>query len=90
VRDVDCAFKLVRRDVLERLTLTSTGAMISPELLVKSRAAGARIVEHGVHHHPRVAGEQTGARPRVVLRAFRELLAQRRSLRRLSGPAGAV
>jgi glycosyl transferase family 2 len=87
VRDVDCAFKLVRREILEQLTLTSAGAMISVELLVKSRAAGACIVEHGVHHRPRVAGEQTGARPRVVLRAFRELVAQRRALRRLSRPA---
>src|SRR4051794_36010613 len=90
VRDVDCAFKLVRRDILDQLTLTSAGAMISAELLVKSRAAGARIVEVGVRHHPRAAGEQTGARPIVVVRAFRELVAQQRALRRLShaGPGG--
>jgi glycosyltransferase involved in cell wall biosynthesis len=90
VTDVDCAFKLIRREILDDLTLTSTGAMISAELLVKSRAAGARIVEHNVHHHPRQAGEQTGARPRVVLRALRELAAQQRALRRLSRPAAGI
>lgn len=90
VTDVDCAFKLIRREILADLTLTSSGAMISTELLVKGRAAGARVVEHNVHHHPRVAGEQTGARPRVVWRAFRELAAQQRALRRLSRPAAGV
>ena len=87
VRDVDCAFKLIRRELLEQLTLTSAGVMINVELLVKSRAAGATIVEHNVHHHPRLAGERTGGRPRVVVRALGELAAQQRALRRLSRPA---
>ena len=73
VRDVDCAFKLGRRELLQRVELTSTGAMISTELLVKCVAAGARMRELGVHHRPRRAGEPTGGNPRVVLRAFREL-----------------
>lgn len=80
VRDVDCAFKLMRRDVLARLDLTSDGATISTELLVKALANGARIQQLGVNHLPRVAGEQSGARPRVVARAFRELTALRRTL----------
>jgi hypothetical protein len=87
VRDVDCAFKLIRRDVLERVTLTSDGALISAELLVKSRAAGARILEHGLRHRPREAGVQPGARSAG---AFRELAAQQRSLRRLARPASGV
>jgi glycosyltransferase involved in cell wall biosynthesis len=73
VRDVDCAFKLIRRDLLERLELVSRGAMISTELLVKARRAGAVLAEAGVEHHPRTTGEQSGANPRVVLLAFREL-----------------
>jgi glycosyltransferase involved in cell wall biosynthesis len=81
VRDVDCAFKLIRRDVLQAIPLTSTGAMISTELLVRARANGARLREIGVHHRPRVAGDQSGAAPRVVLRALRELAGLRRELR---------
>jgi glycosyltransferase involved in cell wall biosynthesis len=84
VSDVDCAFKLIRRDVLERVHLTSDGALVSAELLVKLKAEGARIIEHGVRHRARVAGEQSGANPRVVARAFRELARQQRELRRLS------
>ena len=58
--------------------------MISTELLVKCVAAGARLRELGVHHRPRVAGDATGANPRVVLRAFRELAELRRALGRLA------
>lgn len=74
VRDIDCAFKLVSRDVLGRVgPLTSSGAMISTELLARVHGAGIPIVERGVHHYPRLGGSPTGATPRVVLRAFREL-----------------
>jgi glycosyltransferase involved in cell wall biosynthesis len=84
VRDVDCAFKLIRRDLLRRFVLDTSGAMISTELLVRCRAEGARVVEIGVHHHPRLAGEETGGNPRVILRAFRELATMYPTLLRLS------
>jgi glycosyltransferase involved in cell wall biosynthesis len=84
VRDVDCAFKLVRRELLDGIELTASGALISTELLVVCRAQGARIVEHGVRHRPRAAGEQSGARPDVVARAFVELARRYATLRRLS------
>ncbi len=80
-RDVDCAYKLFRREVIERINVTSCGATFSAEFLVRARRAGFRIVELPVSHHPRVAGKQTGANPRVVLRAFRELVKLRRQLR---------
>jgi glycosyltransferase involved in cell wall biosynthesis len=87
VHDVDCAFKLVRRDLLERFELVSSGAMISTELLVRSLAGGARLSEVDVRHRARVAGEQSGASPRVVIRAFRELAQLRATLRGLSAGA---
>lgn len=87
VRDVDCAFKLMRRDLVQGCALTSGGAMISTELLVRALASGARLEEIGVHHRPRTAGESSGANPHVVAKAFRELAALRRTLR---GPAVSV
>jgi glycosyltransferase involved in cell wall biosynthesis len=73
VRDVDCAFKLIRRDLAQRLRLTADGAMISTELVARAALAGARMAEFGVHHRPRAAGRQSGADPAVVAGAFREL-----------------
>ena len=78
MRDIDCAFKLLSRDALDRIgPLTASGAVISTELLVGVRRARIPIVEIGVHHYPRLAGSPTGASLRVILRAFRELVVLR-------------
>jgi glycosyltransferase involved in cell wall biosynthesis len=82
IRDVDCAFKLLRRNSLERIEpLVSEGAVISAELLVKLQRSGARIKQVGIPHHPRVAGKPSGGDPRVIARALRELFRLRSSLR---------
>jgi len=72
-RDIDCAYKLFRRKVIETVKVESGGAMFSAEFLVRCKKAGFRMVEEPVSHYPRIAGSQTGANPRVVLRAFGEL-----------------
>ncbi len=76
-RDVNCAFKLIRRDLLSHIELTCDGALINTELFVLARQQGARIIEVPVEHYPRTEGRQTGANPKVVIRAFKELLAFR-------------
>jgi glycosyltransferase involved in cell wall biosynthesis len=81
VRDVDCAFKLLRGPAARALPLESDGAMVSTELLVRASQAGWRIVEVGVHHRPRTAGEPSGGDLRVIARAFRERRALLRRLR---------
>lgn len=73
VRDIDCAFKLLPRKLMQQIKLESRGALISTELLARAARAGYRIEEVGVHHYPRTAGTQTGAKFGVILRAFREL-----------------
>jgi glycosyltransferase involved in cell wall biosynthesis len=87
VRDVDCAFKLMRGDAALALALESDGAMVSTELLVRAGLAGWRVDEVGVHHRPRRAGEPTGGDARVILRAFRERRALLRRLRQESAAA---
>jgi glycosyltransferase involved in cell wall biosynthesis len=72
-RDVDCAFKLFRREVWQAIRVESGGATFSAEFLIKARRAGFRVRERRVTHLPRVAGRATGARPDVILRAFRDL-----------------
>ena len=82
VRDVDCAFKLIKKEVIDKIPrLESEGALISAELLVKAQKAGFKIEEVGVHHYPRASGEPTGANIKVILRAFRELFKLWRKLK---------
>ena len=90
VRDVDCGFKLFRREIIENLApqIASRGATFSIEWLVRAKRAGYRFVELPVSHRPRIAGSQTGANINVITRAFRELMQFRLQLWR-EGSAGA-
>ncbi|ADD42638.1 glycosyltransferase [Stackebrandtia nassauensis] len=72
-RDVDCAYKLIDRRLLEELSLTGEAAAISPELVSRITVDGNRVVEHPVRHYPRTHGEQTGARLSVVARSLLSL-----------------
>ncbi|RJQ31490.1 MAG: glycosyltransferase family 2 protein [Peptococcaceae bacterium] len=73
VTDIDAAFKLYRRKIFEDINLESQGAVIDTEILVKAAARGYTIGQVGVNHYPRLAGEQTGAKISVILKAFKEL-----------------
>jgi glycosyltransferase involved in cell wall biosynthesis len=88
VRDIDCAFKVFRRPVLEALPIASLGAFVNTELLLRARRAGFRIREVPVTHHPRVAGRAKGASPRVVGRALVELATLYRELKRPARASG--
>ena len=79
VWDANCGFKLFPRAV--GCGLSSDGALISTELLVRAREHGHAIVDVPVPHAPRLTGAPTGARPSVVLRAFVELWRLHRRMR---------
>jgi glycosyltransferase involved in cell wall biosynthesis len=92
VRDIDCAFKLFRREVLQGIDIRSRGAMINTEIMVKIARRGSAVVEVGVTHLPRRSGDSHGAKVSVILRALRELKAMHPSLSDLApvatqGPA---
>lgn len=73
VRDVDCAFKIYTSTFFRQHLLETRGAMINTEILYKLKRDGYTWTELGVQHLPRNGGKATGAKPMVILRAFREL-----------------
>jgi len=81
VRDIDCAFKLYKREIFDKIELSSTGALIDAEILARASLKGYRITQKGVHHYPRTSGTQSGASLRVILRAFKELFKLQRRIR---------
>jgi glycosyltransferase involved in cell wall biosynthesis len=81
IRDIDCAFKLYKREIFDKIKLSSTGALIDTEVLARASRKGYKITQTGVHHYPRSAGVQTGANPRVILRAFKELFKLHKQIR---------
>jgi glycosyltransferase involved in cell wall biosynthesis len=80
LRDIDCAFKLYKREIFEAIEMKSTGALIDTEILARAIRKGYAVRQVGVHHYPRKAGVQTGARLSVILRAFRELFRLHRQI----------
>jgi len=82
IRDVDCAFKLYKREIFDKIELSSKGALIDTEILARAGRKGYSIVQKGVHHYPRRAGEQSGANLRVIVRAFKELFQLHSRIRR--------
>jgi hypothetical protein len=73
VRDLDCAFKLFPRQVIDELELTSTGAAINAQIMAQCMRGQLKIRQTPVRHYPRYSGVPTGAARQVIMRAFCEL-----------------
>jgi len=56
IRDVDCAFRLMRRSIFEKVKLESDTGVICTEMMKKVQDRGFVIVEVPVHHFPRLYG----------------------------------
>lgn len=74
VKDVNCALKVIRTDMLRRFELHSRSALINAELYWKVQEHGGRYVQVGVPHHPRRMGRRSGGRLIPILRAMKELV----------------
>lgn len=85
VKDIDCAFKLIRRRVIERVGLESNGALINTELLVRAKRLGYLIRQIPVSHYPRLKGKPSGGSIKVIFRAMKEILLFRLTGRTVSG-----
>lgn len=70
IRDVDCSFKVMRRDRLDRLVLMSDDFFIDTEIVARARKWNWRIKEVGVRHYPRRKGRTT-VRPGDIPRTLR-------------------
>lgn len=95
VKDVNFAFKLFRREILDYITIRSEGSFIDAELLIEASRRGYKINEYGLTYYPRVAGVSTLSGLRVVFKILAEMqgyvkrngLARKAAKRRVEGPA---
>lgn len=72
VRDIDCAFKMFRREIFDRIEIESQRFFVDTEILAKAKALGFTMTEIAVRHYPRMAGRST-VRPIHILYTLREL-----------------
>ena len=80
--DVDCAFKLFKRDLFDRITLTSTDAFIDAEIMIKAHLLGYTSTEIGVKHLPRLDGLSTAARPSIIMKTVRDIYVYRKEYKK--------
>lgn len=81
VKDLNCAFKIFRKNVFDKIKIDAIGAMVNADILSQAVKYGFRIKEVPVTHYPRLKGQQTGANIRVIFKAFKELLRLYRKLK---------
>ena len=80
VRDIDCAFKLFHRRVLDSVTIESERFFVNTEILAKAHLLGYSVAQVPVTHLHRTA-ESSTVRFSDVPRTLRELVRIRRSLK---------
>jgi glycosyltransferase involved in cell wall biosynthesis len=57
--DINCAFKLVRRDVLPALDLRSSDFCVNAELALRAKREGLQVIEVPVSHRARLGGRSS-------------------------------
>lgn len=80
VRDVDCAYKLFKKEVRDAIKLETDSAITVTEFIVKAKAKGFKIIELPVGHYPRKFGDQTGGNWHVIARAAKESFILRKQI----------
>ena len=83
LRDINFAFKLCRRCVLDHVTLSSEGSFIDAELVIRAQKAGFAIVQIGVDYFPRTRGVSTLSSPAVIRTMLGEMARLRGELKAL-------
>ncbi|WP_231505238.1 glycosyltransferase family 2 protein [Cellulomonas sp. URHE0023] len=89
LRDINFAFKLCRRRVLDHVTLKSESSFIDAELVIRAQRSGFQILQIGVDYFPRTRGVSTLSSPGVIKAMLVELVHLRRELRDVVPVAGA-
>jgi len=66
-KDFNCPFKIFKREILEHMDIEDKSFFIDTEMVVKSVLAGYRVKEVGVVHFPRITGQASGAKIKLIL-----------------------
>ena len=74
IRDVDCDFRLMRRQIFEDLTLEYDSGVICVEMIAKLNKKGYKFEEVPVHHYYRMSGKSQFFNIKRIIRVGIHLL----------------
>ncbi|MEZ7890297.1 MAG: glycosyltransferase family 2 protein [Candidatus Wallbacteria bacterium] len=78
VKDVNFAFKLFKREIIQKITLQSEGSFIDAELLIEAKRLGYKIKEIGLMYYPRAAGVSTLSGLDIIIKILKEMFAYKK------------
>lgn len=74
IYDVDCDFRLIRKDIVRKLNLKSNSGSICIELAKKAERAGGIFRQVSVHHYDRKFGQSQFFRPTKIIATYWDIL----------------
>lgn len=80
IRDVDCDFRLFRRNIFDKVHLESNDGGICVELVKKCQDANLKFVEVPVHHYHRISGSSQFFRVSRIYRSLKSVMKLRLTL----------
>jgi len=80
-RDINFAFKLVRRRIFDHIELHSEGSFIDAEMVIRAEKLGYTVVQFGVDYFARTRGVSTLSSPSVIVKLLSEMRQLRKELR---------
>ena len=84
LRDINFAFKLCRRTVLDHITLVSEGSFIDAELVIRAQRSGFQVLQIGVDYFPRTRGVSTLSSLGVIRTMLGEMFRLRSELKKIT------
>ncbi len=82
-RDINFAFKVCRRAVLDNIELRSEGSFIDAELIIRATRSGYELLQFGVDYFPRTRGVSTLSSPGVIKTIVKEMFKLRGDLEKV-------
>lgn len=76
-RDIDCAMKIYKRNVLNNIEVKSPSCFIDAEMIIKAKKAGFKVAQFPVTHFPRTEGVASGSKFNVIMTTVRDMLKYR-------------
>lgn len=74
VKDINCSMKLIKRSLLEKISLSCNSCFIEAELLIKLKKKGIKFCEVGVFHYPRAWGKASGGKLSLIADTIKDML----------------
>jgi len=73
-KDISTGSRLIRKNIVKKIILTSNSPFIGAELAIKSKFAGFNVNEIGIHTYPRTFGSGSSVSIKNIILTIRDMI----------------